>query len=238
MDEPRLVVFDMAGTTVKDAGHVVDAFLVALGEHGIEVTPEQLSNVRGSSKREAVLHFIPEGSDRRSRAETVYNSFREHLAQLYKSKGVEPVEGSEETFRWLRRRGVRVALNTGFDREITGLLLSSLGWESEVVDAVVCGDDVGRGRPAPDLIFRAMEAAGVGDARQVMNVGDTVLDLRAGQNAGVLWNVGVLSGAHGREMLEREPHTHLLDSVASLPGLWPAGLGAMSINHRDTETQL
>ncbi|HWS87765.1 MAG TPA: phosphonatase-like hydrolase [Pyrinomonadaceae bacterium] len=223
MDGPRLVAFDMAGTTVKDEGRVADAFLFALREHGIEVAPEQLSRVRGSSKREAVLGFIPEGADRARRAETVYNSFREHLARLYNEGGVEPVEGAEETFRRLRRRGVRVALNTGFDREITGLLLSSLRWDEGVVDAVVCGDDVKRGRPAPDLIFRAMEAAGVSDAGQVMNVGDTVLDLRAGQNAGVRWNVGVLTGAHARSTLEQEPHTHLVDSVASLPDLWPAG---------------
>lgn len=220
MDEPRLVVFDMAGTTVKDAGHVADAFLVALGEFGIEVTPEQLSRVRGSSKREAVLHFVPEGPGRLTRAEAVYHSFREHLARLYNAGGVEPVEGSEETFRWLRRRGVRAALNTGFDREITSLLISSLGWDEGVVDVVVCGDDVERGRPAPDLIFRAMEAAGVSDTQRVMNVGDTVLDLQAGHNAGVRWNVGVLTGAHGRELLKREPHTRLLKSVASLPGFW------------------
>lgn len=222
MDEPSLVIFDMAGTTVKDAGHVADAFLNALGEHGIEVNAEHLSRVRGSSKREAVLHFIPEGADRGRQAETVYNSFQAHLVRLYRAGGVEPVEGAEETFHWLKRRGIGVALNTGFDREITGLLLSSLGWEGEVVDVVVCGDDVKRGRPAPDLIFRAMEATGVNDARRVMNVGDTVLDLQTGHNAGVRWNVGVLSGAHGRAMLEQAPHTHLLDSVAILPGLWPA----------------
>lgn len=221
MDGPRLVVFDMAGTTVRGEGRVADALSTALAEHGIEVTPEQLSGVRGSSKREAVLRLIPEGAGRAGRAETVYNSFRERLARLYGAGGVEPVEGAEATFRWLKRRGIRVALNTGFDREITGLLLSSLGWGEGVADAVVCGDDVRRGRPAPDLIFGAMEAAGVSDARQVMNVGDTVLDLQAGHNAGVRWNVGVLSGAHGRAMLEREPHTHLLDSVAGLPGLWP-----------------
>lgn len=224
MDEPGLVIFDMAGTTVKDAGHVADAFLNALREHGLEVTPEQLSRVRGASKREAVLHFIPEGAERVRRAETVYNSFRERLARLYDAGGVEPIAGAEETFRRLKHRGIRVALNTGFDREITGLLLSALGWERGVVDAVVCGDDVRRGRPAPDLIFGAMEATGLKDARRVMNVGDTVLDLRAGQNACVRWNVGVLSGAHGPELLEREPHTHLIDSVASLNGLWPDGL--------------
>jgi phosphonatase-like hydrolase len=115
-----------------------------------------------------------------------------------------------------------VALNTGFDRDTTGLLLKALRWDEGVVDAVVCGDDVRRGRPAPDLIFRAMKEAGAADARRVVNVGDTVLDLQAGHNARVRWNVGVLSGAHGRELLEQAPHTHLLESVAALPGLWPA----------------
>jgi phosphoglycolate phosphatase-like HAD superfamily hydrolase len=31
--------------------------------------------------------------------------------------------------------------------------------------------------------------------------------------------VGVLTGVHGRETLQREPHTHLIESVAGLPAL-------------------
>jgi hypothetical protein len=31
--------------------------------------------------------------------------------------------------------------------------------------------------------------------------------------------MGTLSGAHGRSKMEREPHTHLLQSVADLPAL-------------------
>ena len=63
----------------------------------------------------------------------------------------------KQTFAWLRKQGVQVALNTGFDREITDLLLDALRWRSGVVDAVACGDEVRRGRPAPHLIFRCME---------------------------------------------------------------------------------
>jgi phosphonatase-like hydrolase len=220
MSEVELVIFDLAGTTVEDGGEVPDAFTGALAEHGIEVSPEQLSAVRGSSKRQAVLSLIPAGPGRQDRAAAVYDSFRERLTRRYLADGVRPVDGAASTFRRLRGRGVRVALNTGFDRETTALLLGVLGWDGRVADAVVCGDDVSRGRPAPYLIFRAMEAAGVSSVHGVANVGDTVLDLRAGHNAGVRWNVGVLSGAHGREALEREPHTHLLPSVAELPGLW------------------
>jgi beta-phosphoglucomutase-like phosphatase (HAD superfamily) len=91
MDEATLAIFDMAGTTVKDKGEVADAFTSALAEHRIAVTPGQLQDVRGASKRQAVMHFIPEGPDRPRRAETVYASFREHLARRYRTDGVEPV---------------------------------------------------------------------------------------------------------------------------------------------------
>jgi phosphonatase-like hydrolase len=220
MSEIKLVVFDLAGTTVRDKGQVSGAFTAALAEHNIQITPEQLNAVRGSSKREAVLSLMPGGSHRAATAEAVYASFRELLARRYRSEGIEPIAGAEEVFRWLRGRGIRVALNTGFDRDITELLLTTLNWKEETVDVVICGDDVRQGRPAPYLIFRAMEATGTTSVRQVVNVGDTALDLQAGHNAGALWNVGVLSGAHDRRLLEQTPHTHLLESVADMPGIW------------------
>lgn len=217
MDGIQLAVFDLAGTTVRDGGQVPRAFVGALSAHGIEVTPEQVNGVRGASKRHAILHFIPEGPDRGRRAAEAYATFRDRLSHAYRADGVEPIDGADEVFRWLRERSIRVALNTGFDRDLTTLLLASLGWGETVADAVVCGDDVQSGRPAPDLILRAMSLTGTRDARGVVNVGDTVLDLTAGQNAGVGWNVGVLSGAHGRALLKSAPHTHLLGSVKELP---------------------
>ena len=220
MSEIELVIFDLAGTTVEDRGEVPAAFAGALAAHGIEVTPEQLAGVRGATKRQAVLNFIPPGLDQSSRAAAVYASFCGHLARRYQTDGVHAVAGAASLFRSLRGRGIRVALNTGFDRETTALLLRALRWDGEVVDAVVCGDDVAQGRPAPYLIFRAMEAAGAVSVHKVANVGDTALDLLAGHNAGVRWNVGVLSGAHGRAALESAPHTHLLTSVAELANLW------------------
>jgi phosphonatase-like hydrolase len=101
---------------------------------------------------------------------------------------------------------------------VTELLLSALNWEKGIVD-VVCGEDVRQGRPAPYLIFHAMEATGTTSVQEVANVGDTVRDLEAGYNAGVWLNVGVLSGAHDRGRMERAPHTHLLQSITELVSL-------------------
>jgi phosphonatase-like hydrolase len=128
------------------------------------------------------------------------------------------VPGAAATIARLRAAGVKVALNTGFDRALTTQLLAALGWR-DVADVVVCGDEVAAGRPAPDLIQRAMAVTGVRAPERVATVGDTALDLRAGAAAGVRWNIGVWSGAHDRATLEAAPHTHLCASVAELPAL-------------------
>jgi phosphonatase-like hydrolase len=219
VSEIDLVVFDMAGTTVSDSGEVFSAFVETLKQHRLEFTAEQVSRVRGSSKRQAILNFIPEGPNRSQHAEEVYLSFRQHLSHIYQTNGVAPVEGSERVFKRLREAGISVALNTGFDREITNLLLHVLNWENGTVEAVVCGDEVKQGRPAPYLIFHAMELTGTTSVRNVLNVGDTAMDLEAGRNAGVGLNIGVLSGAHDQSILAKAPHTHILQSVANLPSV-------------------
>lgn len=215
----RLVVCDMAGTTVKDGGEVASAFTAALADHGVEASAAQISAVRGASKREAIAALIAPkyGNDLRQ-VEAVYAAFKTHLQRVF-TREAQPVPGAAETFAWLRERGIQLALNTGFDRDITMLLIDALAWR-ETANAVICNDDVPQGRPAPYMIFRAMELTGTANVRHVLNVGDTVSDLQAAHNAGVAVSVGVLSGAHTREQLAREPHDYLIDSVAGLPGLW------------------
>jgi len=222
MPLPGLVILDMAGTTVEDRGEVSVAFSSTLAAHGITLSDEQISRVRGAFKRQAIRDLLP--PERLDESERVYSDFRRTLAQIYTNGGVREIPGAGDVIRDLRARGVKVALTTGFDRDIASLLLSSLGWSTDRLDVVVCGDQVPRGRPAPDLIFVAMKLAMVEDLAKVANVGDTRLDLESAARAGVAWNIGVLSGAHPRATLEQAPHTHLVGSVADLPQL--LGLGS------------
>ena len=215
MNFPALVIFDMAGTTVEDRGQVPSAFAAALADAGIALTPDQITRVRGASKRHAIRELLP--ADQASRADEIYGRVRDKLASHYRTEGVRAIAGADAIFRKLKENGASVALTTGFDRDTAILLMSALGWTRTIVDAVVCGDDVANGRPAPDMILLAMKLAGITEAAQVANIGDTALDLEAGARAGVKWNIGVLSGAHPRETLERAPHTHILNSIADLP---------------------
>ena len=84
---------------------------------------------------------------------------------------------------------------------------------------MVYPDEVPAGRPAPYLIFQAMQKTRVDAVSRVAAIGDTALDLQAGTNAGAGWVLGVLSGAHDAATLGRTPHTHLLPSIAELPAL-------------------
>ena len=215
MTVPALVVFDLAGTTIEDRGQVPAAFTAALAAHGIVATADQITRVRGASKRQAIRAFVETDAE----ASRVYAAFQLELAKRFEADRVNAIAGAAECFQALRQAGARVALTTGFDRDITALLIAALSWQ-DAADTIVCGDDVAQGRPAPDLIVRAMAETGVTDAATVATVGDTTLDLEAGAAAGVGWNIAVLSGAHGRDALELAPHTHLIQSVAALRELW------------------
>jgi phosphonatase-like hydrolase len=213
----ELVVFDMAGTTIDAGGGVADIFKSTLARWSVPVTDAQVAAVRGASKRQAIADLLRRHApERAGDLDAIDSTFRAALSDAAGRFTLCP--GADDAVRRCRERGVRVALNTGFDRAVTTVVLEAVGWTT-TADAVICGDDVPRGRPAPYLIFLAMERTGVTSVHAVAIVGDTALDLQAGFNAGVKLNIGVCSGAHSREMLLEHPHTHLLDSVAEVPQL-------------------
>lgn len=225
MDRPALVVFDLVGTTVRADDAVPRAFLGALDAEGVTLDAAALVDVRGATKRLALDRLLPPGPDHPAAVERAYAHFTRALREAYRPDTVAPVDGAGAVVTALRRAGVRVALNTGFDRALTDHLLGLLGWTA-LADVVVCGDEVAAGRPAPDLIRRAMALTGIAAAASVANVGDTTLDLGAGAAAGVGWNIGVWSGAHDRARLLTAPHTHLCASVAGVPAIVGVGFGA------------
>lgn len=222
MVQPDLVVFDMAGTTIQAADQVPAAFRQAFEPFGVTLSEEEIASVRGRSKREAISDLLPRhlsSVERQQLSTEVYSHFQRTLIKRYESQGVEPVDGADGTFQWLKTRGVKVALSTGFDRELAALLLRMVGW-GKSIDVVVCNEDVPRGRPAPYLVFRAMEWAGCECVHRVAVVGDTVSDLQAAYNAGARWRIGVLSGAHSEAQLKSFPHSEIIASVKELPSVF------------------
>jgi phosphonatase-like hydrolase len=219
---PELVIFDFAGTMLRDDGAVLNAYRSSLGRHDIQYTEQDLAERRGAAKR-AVFRELAGRTGRTAAsdalADRALSDFEAALQEEYTSGDLAPIEGAETTARWLTERGVKTALSSGFDRGLVDLLVGRLGWQS-LFDRVLSADDASAGRPAPYLIFRALIDLGVHDLARVAVVGDTPLDLAAASNARARWVIGVLSGAHGIETLGAVRHTHLLRSVADLPALF------------------
>ncbi len=222
MTDVELVVLDMAGTTVADDGLVVDAFTAAVTEIGVEPdSPEfermlaYVNETMGQSKI-VVFRALLDGDEQR--AQRANAAFEARYASLVHDGRCVPIPGARETITGLRAAGTRVAFVTGFGRDTQDAILAALGW-TELADVALTPADAGRGRPYPDLVLAAVLRTRTTDVRRVAVLGDTPSDMLSGLRAGASVVAGVLTGAGSRAELTAAGATHVLDSVADLPGI-------------------
>jgi phosphonatase-like hydrolase len=214
----RIVILDMGGTIIQDHGEVPAALSSALGKRNIAASDAEIAAYRGSSKRGMVRHFVERSNAPKEQQaaliDAIYADFSAQTDKAYAT--VQPIAGAEDAFQQMQAMGLLLATTTGFGRDLTDAVIAHLGWKNYFV-ANISSDDVEDGRPAPYMLFRAMEAAHVNDVKSVMAVGDTVLDLQAGKNCGAGAVIGVWSGVNTQEKLRAEGGTAILPSVAALP---------------------
>lgn len=207
-----LAVVDLAGTTVAENGVVERSLRSAverLGEPIPDDFPSWLHSVRGASKRDMCLALS--GGDPTA-ADRALSHFDSEVAAAVGRGEVTALPRAEESLARLADLGLKVCVTTGFSVDLRGRLLDVLGW-SRLVDLALSSEDVGRGRPYPDLVLTALMRLGIASVREVATVGDTVNDLLAGHRSGAAVVAGVLTGAHSRSDLEAVPHTDIVDDV-------------------------
>jgi phosphonatase-like hydrolase len=222
----ELVVFDMAGTTVRDDDAVNTCLRDALAAGEIAATRDEINEVMGMPKPTAIDLLIQRKLALRQPAPprmvaAIHDDFLRRMISFYHTApGVEPMPHAVETMHQFKEAGVKLALDTGFSRPIVQAILQRLGWDTDgFLDATVASDEVARGRPHPDLLQKAMQLTGVADAKAVVKVGDTPSYLLEGTAAGCGMVVGVTNGSHTRAQLEPYPHTDLIPTLAALPEL-------------------
>ncbi|MER7377539.1 phosphonatase-like hydrolase [Streptomyces lanatus] len=214
----RLVVLDMAGTTVADGG-LVERALAAAARH-VGADPEDgIDHVRatmGESKIAVFRHLFGE----EARAQAANKAFEAAYAELVDGGEVAALPGAREAIEELTAQGRTVVLSTGFARPTQDAILAALGWQ-DLVPLTLCPADAGgRGRPYPDMVLTAfLRTRAVDSVREVAVVGDTSYDMLSGVRAGAGVVAGVLTGAHDADALRAAGATHVLGSVAELPGV-------------------
>jgi phosphonatase-like hydrolase len=223
MSSIQLVVFDIAGTTVRDKGNVAEAFIGAFREFGFTMPVAEVKKVMGFRKMDAIVllleKFAPEKRDDEILIDRIHSRFIDMMIEFYRNdETLEPLPHAEDVFRALKERGIKVALNTGFTRSITDTILHRLRWDdrSPLIDQVICSDEVPHGRPHADMIEVLMDDLGIGSAAQVLKVGDTEVDVEEGRNAACGKVVSVTTGAYSREQLRPYGPDHIIDDLQEL----------------------
>ena len=217
----QLVVFDMAGTTVNDDNNVAFTLQAAMEQFGFSVSIEDVNVVMGYPKPEAIAELLRKftsGHVDIQLVQDIHEVFVERMISFYKNSPlISEKEGVTSTFRRLKENGIKVAIDTGFSRDIADVILHRMGWnEALLIDVSIASDEVERGRPYPDMIYRAMELLQIGSAKFVAKVGDTVSDLQEGKAAGCRYVIGITTGSYSRKELEKVDNTHLIDDIAQV----------------------
>jgi phosphonatase-like hydrolase len=205
----RLTVFDVAGTTILDDDAVIDAIETTLGAGGVHAERHAIKALMGVPKPLAIRELLsadPTVPNREidQRTDEMHAAFVGRLLDRYRSDPmIRAVPDTVRVFRKLRHAGIRVALDTGFSRDVLNVLLDRLGWGLDIVGVTVASDEVEKGRPHPHMIHRAMQLTGIDDPGVVAKVGDTPADIEQGRAARCGLVVGVTYGTHTRDELAR-----------------------------------
>lgn len=216
----KMVVFDMAGTTINESNIVYKTLHKLINDAGFAVSyPKVLANAAGKEKLTAIkdcILTVEENIDEQQ-LKNIYQLFLDALADAYEHSKIEPQPGAEDVFTALRNAGILVVLNTGYNESTALGIIQKLGWKAGLqFDALITAGNVKNNRPAPDMIMLAMQKYAITDPAEVIKVGDSVIDIEEGKNAGCGITVGITTGAHTSEQLASANPDHIIDHLTEL----------------------
>lgn len=232
----KLVVFDIAGTTVKDNNNVSEAFQSALAKHEIHVELEKINPFMGYEKKLAINEilkthsFFDQTQITTSLIDLIYVEFVQLMLRYYEqAQGISVLPDVEETFLELQNRGIKVGINTGFPHIIAEAIIKRLQWrEKGFINYVIGSDQVEFGRPHPLMIQHIMRVLNIHDPNEVVKVGDTEVDIREGREAKCKYVIGITTGTFTRKEMEKYKPTHIIDNISEI-------LSILSNENADTQ---
>lgn len=215
----KMVVFDMAGTTVNEHNVVYKTVQEAINERGFEFSLEQvLAEAAGKEKLQAIKSVLASvGNNDEQLAGEIFEQFKVKLDKAYSKQLITEQNNASRVFHALKQRGIVVILNTGYNRQTAEALVTKIGWIKGVdFDGLITASDVTQNRPQPDMILLAMKQFGILEGSEVVKVGDSIIDVEEGRNAGCSINIGITTGAHTYEQLKTANPEYIIDDLEAL----------------------
>jgi HAD superfamily hydrolase (TIGR01509 family) len=175
------VVFDMDGVLV-DTEHLWDEVREELtGEWGGRYTPEAQEAMMGMSSHEW-SRYLHETVGLRESPETINAEVVRRMLARYEIE-LPVVPGAGEAVRRLADDGYRLAVASSSNRELIDAVLRRLELAA-LFEATVSSEEVGRGKPAPDVYLEAARRLDV-PASRCAAVEDSASGIRAAREAGM-----------------------------------------------------
>ena len=152
-------IFDMDGVLIDTEKLYLRFWKEAAAEFGYDRRDEHVFAVRSMARK----YSIPKlksmlGED--FPTEEVRSRRTELMNDFISKSGIETKKGLFRLLNHLRDSGIKIAVATATQRERTLSYLSRIG-ALEFFDAVICGDMVTAGKPAPDIYLTAAAELGL-----------------------------------------------------------------------------
>jgi phosphoglycolate phosphatase-like HAD superfamily hydrolase len=186
--DAEVFVFDVEGTLVDAMMPTLRCWRETLEAFGHDLSLAEIHHLAGMDASEMLAKLLPD-TTRNERQEMVERQgarFREDYLPH-----IPPLPCARALLQDLKRSGRRIALATDCAKDQLRHYLDVTGIDG-LVDAIGCGDDIRRAKPAPHVVDVALRRVRAG-RRQSVLVGDTPFDAQAARKAGVI-PVGVLTG--------------------------------------------
>lgn len=211
------IVFDWAGTTV-DYGSLapVRALQRLFAGRGLEVTEEEARRDMGVHKKDHIRALLGVKTGGPASEAIVEELFAEFIPMQMECLAAcsAVIPGVVETVEKLRARGIRIGSTTGYTRPMLEVLLALAAQEGYAPDCALCPDDAGAGRPWPWMCYLAAIQMKTYPMYTMIKIGDTVSDIKEGENAG-MWTVGVARTGNMIGLTEEQLAALPLDAQAA-----------------------
>ena len=191
-------IFDLDGTLLDTLGDLAASVNHALRTHGLpEHSIDDVRRFVGNGVRKLMERAVPDGA-----ANPLFDDTFATFRQYYMAHSLDttrPYEGIPETLEALKARGCHLAVVSNKMMAATQELCRH--FFPDTIEVAIGEDEAAgiRRKPAPDTVFAALKALGVGKENAVY-VGDSDVDIQTARNAGIPC-ISVLWGFRDRDFL-------------------------------------
>lgn len=208
----KFYLFDFDYTLANAETGIVKCFKLLMQQEGYFIPPDdEIKKTIGLPMIEAIRVLFKEDDDKL--LHELKDKYKE-FADIHMTPNTVLYQQTIPALRRIKESGAKTAIISSKTRR---RIMQTLTRDNiaDLVEFVIGSEDVKTHKPSPEGMFMAIERFGA-DKKDVLYIGDNVIDGEAAQNAGVDF-AAVLTGNNVREDFFHLPHVKIMNTLAELP---------------------